>query len=686
LKPQRTALNDADIDESLPPGEKQVIHRMLQNGTRQDYFAYRPANRRPGGPLVVAVHDISRNAREQAEAFVDVCERYGATLVAPHFASDRYPNYQRLGRSRHAVDRGKRADEALDAILEEFAPLADLSADKIYLFGYGAGGRFAMRYAMAHPERVAGVAIAAAEAYTFPNPDKRFPQGIAPGQKRVDLQFEPERFLRVPMTVFETVRKISSGRRRRAVQVVDSSGETSRSKGRKWVSAMKAAAENLTLDSLVAYREVEGPFESFADFATRGSLGDRAFDSLLGPLPGLPAILDRGGALIVPAEGDRSLTLPGEGGFGEFTVPDRPPSRLRRFGLPVAAVCAALAFLLPLGLWTNYRSTHVVSRDAVVRGHIAEVGARLDGVVKTVEVDAGDRVSKGQVVARLEDSHFAARLTQARSQLEKAQRELEVERLAIENERQRLASSLTGVSADLAAARAGVQAAESRAEEALRQLELAQSLVSKGLVPAERARAAETELRTARALAAESRAKVSAAGAGEDLARVASRGLAVREKRVSVLESEIAGFNAEVALAEANLDGAVIRAPDNGAVVRRIVQPGGSTSVGQPIISLWVGGDIWVEAWVDEDDLAWVTAGSPATVSFKSYPDREFTGVVESLGVSTDVELPDNEVPQPRSERMRAAPLISARIRLDDPASDLFPGLSAVVGIRKKAD
>ncbi|MBW2421370.1 MAG: efflux RND transporter periplasmic adaptor subunit, partial [Deltaproteobacteria bacterium] len=175
-----------------------------------------------------------------------------------------------------------------------------------------------------------------------------------------------------------------------------------------------------------------------------------------------------------------------------------------------------------------------------------------------------------------------------------------------------------------------------------------------------------------------------AARAGQDLAETESAGLAVREKRISVLESEISAYRAELALAEANLESAVIRAPDDGAVVRRIVEPGGSSTVGQPIISLWVGEEIWVEAWVDEHDLAKFEVGSPATVSMKSYPDREFTGVVERIAVSTDFELPDEEVPQPRDKRMRDAPVVSVRIRLDDPAEDLFPGLSAVVGIRKK--
>ena len=160
LTSPRTLQNDKDIDESSRPGTKQILHRMLQDGSGQDYFVYRPGNHSPDGPVFVAVHDISRNAREQAAAFSDICEHYGAILIAPHFSASRFPNYQRLGRSRHLHDRGRRANEALDAILDEIGTLTGVSADRVYLFGYGAGGRFVLRYAMARPGRVAGVVIA----------------------------------------------------------------------------------------------------------------------------------------------------------------------------------------------------------------------------------------------------------------------------------------------------------------------------------------------------------------------------------------------------------------------------------------------------------------------------------------------------------------------------------------------
>ena len=85
----------------------------------------------------------------------------------------------------------------------------------------------------------------------------------------------------------------------------------------------------------------------------------------------------------------------------------------------------------------------------------------------------------------------------------------------------------------------------------------------------------------------------------------------------------------------------------------------------------------------DEEDLADVSVGNAATVTLKSYPDHEFRGVVESIGVSTDFELPESEVPQPRQQRMRGTPVVAVRIRLDETDATLLPGLSAAVSIRR---
>jgi dienelactone hydrolase len=166
LKSRPTQRDAADIDDSRRLAREQVVHRALADGSGQDYFVYFSRQSGRDSPPFVAVHDISRNARQQMQAFAEICKDYGASLIAPHFAADRYPNYARLGRSRQSADRGRRADEALAAILEDFTQLSGVQTQRIYLFGFGAGGRFALRYAMAYPERVAAVAVAGADAFT----------------------------------------------------------------------------------------------------------------------------------------------------------------------------------------------------------------------------------------------------------------------------------------------------------------------------------------------------------------------------------------------------------------------------------------------------------------------------------------------------------------------------------------
>jgi len=361
----------------------------------------------------------------------------------------------------------------------------------------------------------------------------------------------------------------------------------------------------------------------------------------------------------------------------------RKSRSVRRIAIYAVIAAAVLAIVVPVALWARYRVGYVVSRNALVKGYVADIGIQASGVVTSVDVDAGDEVKAGQILARLEDGQLKARVERAKSQLDRATLTLEVEHSSIAHERRRLASLVSEASARVAAAKAQSEAAQTRAEDAKDKYALRQSLAEAGVIPPEELRSADTTRRTANADGATAQADQKAAEAGHRLAQVESEGLSVREQHLVVLEAEIAAYRAELALAEADLQATLIRAPEDGWVIRRAVQPGASVVQGQPVFSLWLGKQLWVEAWIDETDLAYMEVGSPARVTLNSHPDRVFAGVVESIGVSTDYEMPDADVPQPRNERMRTTPVVCVRIRLESPEG-LLPGLSAVVGIRKK--
>lgn len=148
----------------VPSGR--VLHRRLSADPRQQYFVSLPRRIAHGVSLLVCVHGISRNAEEHAAAFAERAANRGLVVVAPLFERERFPDYQRLGRR----GRGARADLALDAIVSEVGATAGVDVERFYLTGFSGGAQFAHRYAFAFPHRVAALALAAADWYTFPRP------------------------------------------------------------------------------------------------------------------------------------------------------------------------------------------------------------------------------------------------------------------------------------------------------------------------------------------------------------------------------------------------------------------------------------------------------------------------------------------------------------------------------------
>src|SRR6188768_915013 len=88
-----------------------------------------------------------------------------------------------------------------------------------------------------------------------------------------------------------------------------------------------------------------------------------------------------------------------------------PVVRITVVCLVLLLTLAAFAVGVP---WARYRFNNIVLREAAVRGSVTKIGSRIDGRIKSVEVEPGERVTKGQVLLRMEDTHLEAGLKRAR--------------------------------------------------------------------------------------------------------------------------------------------------------------------------------------------------------------------------------------------------------------------------------
>ncbi|UPY39020.1 alpha/beta hydrolase [Sediminicoccus sp. KRV36] len=145
-----------------------------------DVYLHRPAAWRPGGPVVVVMHGMGRNADGYRDAWLPHAEAHGFLLVCPEYSDAKFPgvrlyNYgnaqaEEAAWTFFALDRA--VDAALAAVGAPPAPFA--------LYGHSAGAQFVHRYLLlTGAPRARRIIIANSGWYSWPRFDVNFPHGLA---------------------------------------------------------------------------------------------------------------------------------------------------------------------------------------------------------------------------------------------------------------------------------------------------------------------------------------------------------------------------------------------------------------------------------------------------------------------------------------------------------------------------
>jgi HlyD family secretion protein len=280
----------------------------------------------------------------------------------------------------------------------------------------------------------------------------------------------------------------------------------------------------------------------------------------------------------------------------------------------------------------------------------ADLGFQTPGRVLEIAVREGDRVERGQVLARLDTREMEATVAAARAQTAAAEA-----RLA---ELRRGARPQEVATAESAAGSAG-----QRAEEAAREAERARTLHEGGAISRQALDRAETA------------AEIAAAGlvqAREQLGLVRE---GPRAESIRAQEALVAQARANVELAEATLANGTVVAPFAGVVTTRHREPGEAVSPGAPVLTLLDPDDRWVRIYVREDVVGRVQLGMAASVTSDTYPERTFDG--EVVFIASEAEFTPRNV-QTAEERTKLVYAVKVRIT-SDPDFVLKPGIPADV-------
>lgn len=262
--------------------------------------------------------------------------------------------------------------------------------------------------------------------------------------------------------------------------------------------------------------------------------------------------------------------------------------------------------------------------------------AEVSGYLKTLNVDIGDRVSKGQVLATISVPELEKQVERHAAGVEQAEAKVK-----------QTEARLVSVRADLEAAKATVtqteasertRAAELRYRE--RQLKRMQDLYSLKSID-ERLVDEKTEQRDA-ALEAEQAAKASVVTARSQVA--------AGQAKIVQTEADIVEAKAEVKVARAELEKAqvlvrfaTITSPIDGVITARSVFPGHYIRAAHqggaaPLLVVQRTDRMRVVVQVPDRDVPFTDPGDPAIVEIDALPGQKFPAVVSRLAESEDPE------------------------------------------------
>ncbi|MFL6192668.1 MAG: HlyD family secretion protein [Thermoanaerobaculia bacterium] len=304
----------------------------------------------------------------------------------------------------------------------------------------------------------------------------------------------------------------------------------------------------------------------------------------------------------------------------------------------VLAVLAIAAGVFGVRTYLFYQH-NATTDDAQLDGNIDPVLPRVSGYVKEVRVAANQHVNAGDVLVVIDPSDLQAKVDQEAASLLNAQAAVAVAQAAVSSAR----ATVTGAQARISGTQADVTAARTRQEQTAADLARYQALYSKEEV-------SQQQYEAARAAADAARAVAQSASAGTATARATAQSSVAQveaaERQVAAAEAQVAQHRATLEAARLQLSYATITAPVAGIVSKKNVEIGQLVQVGQPLLAIVQGHDVWVTANFKETQLARMHPGQPVEIEVDAYPGTAFHGKVESLAAATGAKFsllpPDN--------------------------------------------
>jgi membrane fusion protein (multidrug efflux system) len=309
----------------------------------------------------------------------------------------------------------------------------------------------------------------------------------------------------------------------------------------------------------------------------------------------------------------------------------------------------------------------VTTDDAYVKADNTTIAPKVSGYLRQVMVGDNERVSAGQVLARIDERDFQVALDQARSDVAAAQAAIVSKQAQLEVQQ-----------AVIDAARATVDVDNATVTFAAQENKRYTDLATSGFGSVQNAQQAQSHIAGAKA------------AIQRDTANLASA-----LKQVDLLKAEIAQATAALARtkatqsqAELNLGYTSIIAPIDGIVGNRTLRTGQFVQAGTQLMSVVPVAGAYVVANYKETQLTEVREGQQVDIAVDMFPGHTVHGHVDSIAPASGQEfalLPPDNATGNFTKVVQRIPVKIALEAGNDAAVELRPGMSVIPTIETRS-
>ena len=370
----------------------------------------------------------------------------------------------------------------------------------------------------------------------------------------------------------------------------------------------------------------------------------------------------------------------------------------------IIIIILVLAGLIGGGFYW-FQRTHAGSSGNSIRvsGNIevtsAEISFKIPGRVLERLVDEGQRVKKGNVIAKLDDAELKidvnlrkAELTAAQAalaELEAGSRPEEIASAKAAMDRAKFALDDLEAGArpqEIASAKATLDAALAEKNRATSDYNRFKQLYESRTISAEQYDSSKSAFEVATERVRDAQQKYELIKAGNRVQQIeqaraayeqaASQYLLIkagpRKEMIDQARAKVEQVAAALNGAETRLSYAVVYSPMDGIVLSKNIEPGEYVSAGTPVVTVGDIINVWLRAYIQATDLGKINVAQTAKITTDTYPGKIYEGRVAFI--SPVAEFTPKNV---QTEKERVKLVYRIKIDITNPNMELKPGMPA---------